>query len=123
MRLKLDENLGWRIAESLRNAGHDVARSGMRNSAGRTTTRSSHAAGRRGRCLVTLDLDFSNVLRFPPEQTEGLAVLRPAGKPTLAALGRLAGQLVEALSRESVAGRLWIIEPGRIRVHESPGKE
>jgi hypothetical protein len=31
--------------------------------------------------------------------------------------------LVEALSRESVAGHLWIIEPGRIRIHESPEKE
>jgi len=75
-----------------------------------------------GRCLVTLDLDFSNVLRFPPEQTEGLAVLRPAGKPTLSALGRLAGQLADALSREAITGRLWIIEPGRIRIHESPEK-
>jgi hypothetical protein len=50
-------------------------------------------------------------------------VLRPAGKPTLAVLGRLAGQLVEALSRESIAGCLWIIEPGRIRIHESPETE
>jgi hypothetical protein len=72
---------------------------------------------------VTLDLDFGNVLRFPPEQTAGLAVLRPAGKPTLAALKRLAEQLIEALSRESVSGCLWIVEPGRIRIHESPEAE
>jgi predicted nuclease of predicted toxin-antitoxin system len=78
---------------------------------------------REGRCLVTLDLDFGNVLRFPPEKTAGLAVLRPAGRPSLAALERLIGQLVETLSREPVAGRLWIIEPGRVRIHESPEAE
>lgn len=69
---------------------------------------------------MTLDLDFSNVLRFPPEPTAGIVVLRPSGRPTLAALNALAGQMVRALAMESVTGRLWVVEPGRVRVHQVP---
>jgi NAD(P)-dependent dehydrogenase (short-subunit alcohol dehydrogenase family) len=123
VRLKLDENLGWTIAERLRHAGHDVATVRDEGLGAADDDALFARCRQEGRCLVTLDLDFGNVLRFPPEQTAGLAVLRPAGKPTLAALGRLAGELVEALSRESIAGCLWIIEPGRIRIHESSETE
>lgn len=70
--------------------------------------------------MVTLDLDFSNVLRFPPEPTAGIVVLRPSGRPTLAALNALAGQMVRALAMESGTGRLWVVEPGRVRVHQVP---
>jgi predicted nuclease of predicted toxin-antitoxin system len=28
------------------------------------------------RCLISLDLDFADVLRFPPRNTPGIAVLR-----------------------------------------------
>jgi predicted nuclease of predicted toxin-antitoxin system len=123
VRLKLDENLSWRITERLRHAGHDVATVRDQELGGADDDTLFARRRQEGRCLVTLDLDFGNVLRFPPEQTPGLAVLRPAGRPTMAALGRLAEQLIEALSRESIASRLWIIEPGRIRIHESPEAE
>jgi len=33
--------------------------------------------GAEGRCLVTLDLDFSNPFLFPPEDYAGIVVLRP----------------------------------------------
>ena len=120
MRLKLDENLSWQLAERLRHAGHDVATVRDEGLGGADDDALFARCRQEGRCLVTLDLDFGNVLRFPPEKTAGLVVLRPAGKPSLAALGYLAGQLVEVLSHESVAGRLWVIEPGRMRIHESP---
>ena len=74
---------------------------------------------REGRCLVTLDLDFADVLRFPPEATPGIGVLRPSGRPTLRALTVLTSQLTSALARESIHGRLWIVEPGRVRIHQS----
>jgi predicted nuclease of predicted toxin-antitoxin system len=65
------------------------------------------------RCLVTLDLDFSNVLRFPPEPTSGIIVLRPNGGLTLGMLTALARQVVGMMSNQSVEGMLWIVEPGR----------
>jgi predicted nuclease of predicted toxin-antitoxin system len=123
MRLKLDENLSWRLAERLHRAGHEVATVRDEGLGGTDDDALFSRCRQEGRCLVTLDLDFGNILGFPPEKTAGLVVLRPAGRPSLAALEHLIGQLVEALSRESVAGRLWIIEPGRVRIHESPEAE
>ncbi len=70
-----------------------------------------------GNILVTLDLGFSNVLRFPPEGTPGLVVLR--GPNDLFATMRILVQtLIDALNTGTPSGRLWIVELGRIRVHE-----
>lgn len=66
-----------------------------------------------------MDLDFSNVLRFPPEQTAGIAVLKPSREMSLSALHALAKQLVALVARQSIDGKLWIVESGRIRVHEA----
>jgi len=123
MRLKLDENLSLRTAQVFRGAGHDVATVRGQGLGGAREEALYERCRQEGWCLVTLDLDFSNVLRFPPESTAGLAVLRPAGRATLAALNALARQIVQALSTESITGRLWIVEPGRIRIHEFPGEK
>ena len=80
------------------------------------------SARRKNRLLVTLDLDFSNVLSFPPEGTPGLVVLR--GPNQLFPIMRiLVETLIDALTRESSAGRLWIVKPGRLRIHEETGKD
>jgi len=123
MRLKLDENLGQAIAKTFREAGHDVATVQEQGLGGIQDEALYTRCRQEGLCLVTLDLDFSNVLRFPPQPTAGLAVLRPGGQPTLAALHALAQRLVQALSIEPIASRLWVVEPGRIRIHESSGEK
>lgn len=117
MRLKLDENIDARLAAVLRRPGNDV-----------TTVREQglHGTGdpdlfnhcvSEGRVLVTLDLDFSNILQYPPEGTSGLIVLR--GPDDLFPTVRILIQtLIEALTSESPSGHLWIVEPGRIRIHE-----
>lgn len=120
MKLKLDENLGQQTAQIFREAGHDVATVPGEGLLGVYDNALYQRCMQEERCLVTLDLDFSNVIRFPPEPTAGLAVLRPPGRPTIASLSSLAKQMVDALSREFINGHLWIVEPGRIRIHEPP---
>jgi hypothetical protein len=42
-------------------------------------------------------------------------------QPTLAKMLDLVRQVAFTVSHKSQAGRLWIVEPGRIRIHE-PGQ-
>ena len=69
--------------------------------------------------FVTNDSDFMNVLAYPPAGTPGVAVLNPPGKASGGILLMLVGSLLDALDRQPIEGRLWIVEPGRIRVHEA----
>ena len=71
------------------------------------------------RCLVSLDLDFADVLRFSPEEASGIAVIRMPRNPTLPSLELLMRQFLEALEQMSIENQLWIIEAGRIRIHQS----
>lgn len=117
MRLKLDENLDPRAVEILRSAGHDVVTVPGERLSGQQDTTVEAACRREARCFVTLDLDFANVLAYPPERYSGLVVLRHP-RPTAAGLLNLVRQLVVSLKDHNPDRRLWIVEPGRLRVHE-----
>ena len=118
MKFKLDENLGARMQAVLRNRGHDadtVKEEGLSGSSDRVLY---DACCAEARCLLTLDLDFSDVLRFPPHRCGGIAVLRVPKNPSLELLRRMIERLLDTMDRESLAGRLWIIEVDRIRIHQ-----
>jgi hypothetical protein len=115
MRFKLDENLDPRLAASLTAAGHDVSTVPAQRLSGRSDEAIYAVCLAEARILVTLDLDFSNPLRFPVADTPGIIVLRPPG-PFLRLIARLVEELPALLRREQPAGRLWILQPGRLRV-------
>jgi predicted nuclease of predicted toxin-antitoxin system len=64
LNIKLDENLGNRAIELFKEAGHEVITVSEQDLGGATDDELIETCRTEGRVLVTLDLDFSNVLRF-----------------------------------------------------------
>ncbi len=118
MKLKLDENLGLRGKTILEGAGHDVCTVVEQSLAGHEDRALIERCRADGRGLVTLDLDFANPLVFLPSQYPGIAVLRLPPRPSLADLLALVQTLANALEHDPIEGKLWIVEPARIRIYQ-----
>lgn len=116
MRFKLDENCDPRWQAPLISAGYDVATVFDEDLQGAEDETIASACRSERRCLIKADLDFAQLLDFPPENFSGIIVLRHP-RPTLAGMQALIEQVVLAVAKESLSGRLWIVEPGRIRIH------
>jgi len=117
VKFKLDENLSQRAADLIRAAGHDavtVASQGLRGAADETLF---EVCRHEGRALVTLDRDFGQVLRYPPAASAGIVILEIGPRATHAALLDRVRELLTVLRTRSPEGALWIVEPGRLRIH------
>jgi predicted nuclease of predicted toxin-antitoxin system len=123
MKFKLDENFGTRTQQIFRSHGHDVLTVRDQNLQGCADQRLYDVCCTEQRCLVTLDLDFSDVLRFPSQQAYGIVVIRVPHNPTLPLLEQLVRQFLNSLETMSVDKKLWIVETGRIRVHQAEDAE
>lgn len=75
MRCKLDENLGDLGSDLLTASGHDVSTVAQQGMGGSSDLDLYETCKREDRVLITLDRDFGEVLRFPPEDMRGIVVL------------------------------------------------
>jgi len=67
--------------------------------------------------LMTADLDFANILHYPPADYAGIVVFRPPDNATRAVVLALVDQfLLAADVVANLSGRLAIVEVGRIRL-------
>jgi len=71
VKVKLDENLGAMGAVFLKAAGVDVATVADQNLLSTPDADLVRTCATEGRCLVTLDRDFSDPLRYPPSRYAG----------------------------------------------------
>ena len=119
MKFKLDENFGVRTLRLFEEAGYEVD-TVLGEGLGGSSDQSLYEVCRaQGRCLVTLDLDFADIIRFPPLGSQGIVVIRVPRNPSLLLLEQLVSQLLRALAATPVDGSLWIVEIGRIRIRQA----
>lgn len=100
-------------------AGYDVQTVRQESLQGATDGQIYEACCQEGRCLVTLDLDFADVLRFPPQKTGGIVVIRVSRNPSRSLLETMVTQFLQTVRQMSVYKQLWIVEIGRIRIHQA----
>ena len=114
VKFKLDENLDVRLALLLSADGHEADTVLDQRLSGQPDEVIYGKCLESGHVLVTLDLDYSNPLRFPPSPSSGIVVLRPQ-RQILPAIRRLLQTALPELHSRPLQGKLWIVEPGRIR--------
>ena len=119
MKFKLDENFGRRTQTLIRNSGHDVSTVREQDLQGCSDRELSKVCKNEFRCLLTLDLDFADTTQYPPKQTNGIVVIRVPHNPSLNLLEQLIQQFLKLLETEILEEKLWIVEVGRIRIHQS----
>ena len=116
-RFKLDENLPRDAEALLRALGHDV-HTVLDEQLGVTPDpRVFEASKAEDRILVTFDPDFSDVRVYPPASQAGIWVLRPHTQSVENTLALLRSALL-VYATDPTPGRLWIIEPERVRIRE-----
>lgn len=120
MKFKLDENLGDLGLALLEAAGHDVMTVRQQNLVGVSDRKLFDVCQAERRVLITLDYNFAQFLRFPVAESGGTIVVTCRGRQSPAIIKKRIGEIVEALKHDDPTGATWIVEPGRVRIHEKP---
>jgi predicted nuclease of predicted toxin-antitoxin system len=115
MRFKIDENLPDALVALLAGQGHDACTARQQTLNGRPDADLAAACRSERRTIVTLDLDFSDIMAFPPEEYSGIIVLRlrSQSRPHVVAVFE---SVLPLLATEPLDGHLWIVEEHRVRV-------
>ena len=114
--LKLDENFSPNVAVLFEVADFDVHTVRDEDLSGADDTIIYRQCLAENRCLITFDTDFCNILRFPPDATAGIIVIRPNRPISLSVVKTLALQIIELLNKQNPEHCLWILEPDRLRI-------
>lgn len=77
---------------------------------------------RERRILVTLDKDFSSILRFPPALYAGIVVLRLPEPLSAPAIEDALRRFLTASANADFSGHLWIVDAHRIREFQGPAQ-
>ncbi len=115
-RFKLDEHFGSRVQKNFIEGGFDAHTVRDEELQGSSDKKLFDICREESRCLVTLDLDFSDIIRFPPNPSPGIAILRPRKKFSNHIIQVLVQQLMIYAESNDIKNQLWIVEENKIRI-------
>jgi predicted nuclease of predicted toxin-antitoxin system len=120
MQFKIDENLPVECVQRLQAAGYAAETVAAEGLAGQPDAVVFAFCQHEQRVLVTLDRGFGDIRRYPIGSHAGIIVQRPVRQDRAMCLA-LVEQLLPLLREQELAGCIWIVEWGRVRVRSARG--
>ena len=114
MRFKIDENLHSDVADFLRQHKHDTMTVCEQGLQGHGDADVADVCRQEARAIITMDLDFSDVRIYPPQDYAGIIVLRLVDQSRPAVLTVLQ-RILALFGTEPLAGHLWIVDENQVR--------
>ena len=115
MRFKTDENLHPDVAAFLRERGHDALSVWDEGLRGHADPEHADVCRVERRAFITLDMGFADIREYPPEQYDGIVVLRVGSHSRTHVLAVL-DRLMPLLDTAALARHLWIVEEHEVRM-------
>lgn len=115
MNIFANENVFDPIIGFLRSQGHRVISVREAGLSGISDDAIYQKAVSEGLVILTMDKDFANMLRFPPERCGGIIVIK-IYRHTVDETTELFKRHFNALSPELASGRLTIISSDKVRI-------
>ena len=117
MKLKLDENLSRHLKPVLTELGHDVLTAADEDLLSRPDTEVATRATGEGRILLTLDIEFADLRKYPPGSHPGIVLFRPGTLGPLS-VNRFVEQFARSTDLATLSGCVAVVEPHGVRVRQ-----
>lgn len=122
MRFFIDADLPRSTADLLRQYGYEAVDARDVGLADAKDSAIARYAQQHELCLLSGDIGFSNIQIYPPKHYPGLVVLKLPRKSTAGyILNLLTSFLKQRQPIGGLAGKLVIVEPGRVRIRSEHG--
>jgi predicted nuclease of predicted toxin-antitoxin system len=115
MKLKLDENLSCHLKPVLTELGHDVLTAADENLLSHPDTEIAKAAKDEQRMLMTLDIEFADLRKYPPGSHPGVILFRTLSLSPLS-VNAFIIDFVRRTDLDKLAACVAVVDPVHVRV-------
>jgi predicted nuclease of predicted toxin-antitoxin system len=115
MKLKLDENLSRHLKPVLTGLGHDVLTAADENLLSQPDAEIARAAKTEQRMLLTLDIEFADLRKYPPGSHPGVILFRPLSLSPLS-MNDFVADFMRRTDLDKLAGCVAVVDPVHVRV-------
>jgi predicted nuclease of predicted toxin-antitoxin system len=115
MKLKLVENLSLHLKPVLIELGHDVLTAADENLLSHPDTEIAQAAKEEQRMLMTLDIEFADLRKYPPGSHPGVILFRPLSLSPLS-VNAFITDFVRRTDLDKLAACVAVVDPVHVRV-------
>lgn len=117
-KIKLDENFPASCILLFAQAGIDASSVLLQNISGINDDGLYEICTKEGRTLITFDLDFANIIRYPSNATKGIIICRIRKRINIDEIKSLCSTIIKIVKEQELDGNLFIIDDNKVRVRK-----